>query len=108
MRPTKYLKWSARDRSLAEALLTHQDSLNPLGIPTWIAQDATREFVVDETVDGAMAALDEAREEYSRGEGKNYGLQLLVVEKAVPGSVLPGLAEVLPDAVGDRQHPGDA
>lgn len=82
MRPTKYLRWSARDRSLAEALLTHQDSLNGIGIPTWIAQDPTREFVVDEVVDGAMAALDEAREEYGRSEGKNYGLQLLVVEKA--------------------------
>lgn len=38
-------------------------------------------FVVDEVYDGAQAALDEAREEYSRGQGLGHGVSLVVVDQ---------------------------
>lgn len=91
MRPTVHLgvtdpggTWTSRDRCLTEALLFHEDSLNDQGVPAWIAQDPDREWTIDEIVDHPAAALEEAREEYQRGEGKNHGLHLIVVEKARP------------------------
>lgn len=76
--------WGARDRSLAEALTVHDQSLNEAGIPSWLARDPERRFVVDEVVDGALAVLDEARDEMGRGGGKNYGVRLVVVESDHP------------------------
>lgn len=76
--------WGARDRSLAEALTVHEQSLNEAGIPSWLARDPDRHFAVDEVTDGALAALDEARDEMGRGGGKNYGVRLVVVESDHP------------------------
>lgn len=76
--------WNARDRSLAEALTVYEDSLNPMGIPSWIARDPERSWVPDEIVDGSLAVLEEARDEMSKGQGKNYGVRLVVVESDRP------------------------
>lgn len=81
MRPTKYLRWSRRDRGLAEGLIFYEEALGSHGIPTWLSQDPERVFEVDEVVDHAAAALDEAREEYERGKGSNHGLRLIVVDR---------------------------
>ena len=82
MRPTKYLsRWSKRDRGLAEGLLFYEQQLGPHGIPSWLAQNPERVFEIDEVVDGAQAALDEAQEEYQRGGGPGHGVQLVVVDQ---------------------------
>jgi len=62
-------------------MVVYDAALNAQGIPSWIAQDPDRQWTVDEVVDNAAAALDAAREEYERGQGKNHGLRLVVVEK---------------------------
>lgn len=82
------------DRSLIEAHLHREDSLNPLGIPSWKAQDPERTWVVDEVNDLAMAALDEAQAEMRRGGGDNYGVRLAVAEAHRPTS--PKVADERP------------
>lgn len=91
MRPSVWLDlpnrsdgWDTRDRSLAEALTVYEQSLNDVGLPSWIARDPARRFVIDEVVDGSLAALDEGRDEMSKGGGKNYGVRLVVVEADEP------------------------
>ena len=56
-----YLReWGARDRGLAEALIEHEDSLGPHGIPWSRALDPDSDgwFEVVEVTDHAQAALD--------------------------------------------------
>lgn len=85
MKPSEYMSWSDRDRALAEGLLQLQDSTPQHGIPKWISSDPERKFVVDEYVDHAQEALDEAREEYSSNPGgAPHGLKLTVAVKPVP------------------------
>ena len=74
-------QWSKRSRALAEGLVLYEGSIGPHGLPRHIAQDRGRKFVVDEVYDGAQAALDEAREEYSRGNGLGHGVSLVVVDE---------------------------
>lgn len=97
----KYLRWSARDRSLAEMLLVYERSLNAVGIPSWIAQDPEREWVPDEVVDGAMAALEKHQAGLRRadvGEDGLAGLRVQIQEKpsrsALGGDVSEGEDEV--------------
>lgn len=85
-RPTRYLgyskgrAWSSVDRALAEGLDYYEASLNPLGIPAWIARDPDRKFTVDEAVDQAMAVYEEAQEEMRKGESATPGLILGVID----------------------------
>lgn len=81
MRPTKYLGWSSRDRGLAEGLVFYESQLGPHGHPSWISQDPERQFAVDEVVDQAQAALDEAHEEYGCGKGPGKGVHLIVIDQ---------------------------
>lgn len=81
MRPTKYLLWSARDRTLAETLLEYESSLNQVGLPSWIARDEDRRFVVDELMDHSLATYEQAVEEYERGKSDTKGLQLVVLDE---------------------------
>lgn len=81
MRPTKYLRWSQVDRGLAEGLTFYEQHLGPHGHPSWIAHDPDRVFEVDEVVDQAQAALDEAQEENQRSERKAHGLQLVALDR---------------------------
>lgn len=88
MRPTRYLGtsrgkgWSRVDRVLAEGLEHYESSLNRLGIPSWVARDPDRRFVVDEIVDQSLAVLEEAQAEASGGDTPQHGLLLAVVEQA--------------------------
>lgn len=52
--------WSKRDRGLAEALLEHEDSIGPHGVPWQDALDPDSEgwYEVVEFTDHAQAALD--------------------------------------------------
>lgn len=61
-----------------------QDALNTVGIPSWVARDPERHFMVDEVVDGALAVLDEAQREMSKAGGDNDGVRLVVVETDRP------------------------
>lgn len=90
--PQQYWRLPAVDRSLIEAHLYRQDALNLVGVPSWIARDPERHFVVDEVVDGALAVLDEAQDEMSHGGGKNYGVRLTVIETDQPTSPAERLA----------------
>jgi hypothetical protein len=91
VRPTVYLglargkaRWTVRDRCLAEALLHYERSLNSLGMPDWIALDPEREWVIDEVgIDKAAAVLEEAHEEYRKGQSQAKGLRLAVVPAPV-------------------------
>lgn len=77
-------RWSERDRGLAEGLLSYEQSLGSHGFPSWIAEDPERVFEIDEKVDHAQAALDEAREEYQRGDNVAPGLQLVLIDQGKP------------------------
>lgn len=79
---------SAVDRGLCEAEIVYEDSLNEAGIPAWIAEDPEIEFTIDERLDNAVAALDQAREEYRKGTPAP-GLKLVVVQKAEKASPVP-------------------
>jgi hypothetical protein len=58
VRPSKYLmKWSVRDRALAEGLLEYERSLNQHGIPSWIAEDGTIPWETDEKIDYTVSQL---------------------------------------------------
>ncbi len=82
MRPTKYLaKWSRRNRGLAEGLIVYEESLNDLGIPSWIARDPAREWDTDEVMDYPAAAVGEVRDEYASGGKPNHGLRIVVMPK---------------------------
>ncbi|ROR95982.1 hypothetical protein EDD28_0552 [Salana multivorans] len=85
MRPMKYLgatgkRWTGRDRALAEGLEEYEASLNPVGIPSWIARDPSRRFTVDENVDRAMAVYEEAQEGIRKSDVDTPGLILAVLE----------------------------
>ena len=84
MRPTKYLKkWSRVDQALAEAHLSYEASLNAHGIPRFLAGDADRTFEVDEVMDYAAEAFEQAQEEYRRADNASPGLRLIVLDKGV-------------------------
>lgn len=89
-----------RDRCLAEALIVHDDSLNELGIPSWIARDPQRSWMLDEVNDLAMAELEAGREEMGGGKGKNFGVRLTVVQSDQPHSAKVAPAE--PKVPGDE------
>lgn len=61
----------------------YEASLNEHGIPRHLAEDPERRFAVDEVVDHAAAAMEEAREEYKRGDNVSHGLRLVVVDQGV-------------------------
>lgn len=72
MRPTKYLrKWSAVDRTLAEALLLHEKAFDPHGIPWEIALDPEKGswLDVDERINWAAAAVENWRAQGSHEPG---------------------------------------
>lgn len=62
-------------------MLVYEDSLGPHGHPSWLARDPGRTFEVDEVVDHAAAALDEAHEEYKRGTPPGHGVRLVVLDR---------------------------
>ena len=84
----RHRRWGPVDRCLAEALLAYEGSLNEVGVPSWVARDPGREWVLDEVVDLTMAALEEGRDEMSRSEVPQRGVRLTVVER--PRPALPG------------------
>jgi hypothetical protein len=53
----------------------YEGSLGEHGLPTWIAQDPHRKFVIDEIEDEAQAVLDAARK-----DNLNPGVQLRIVD----------------------------
>jgi hypothetical protein len=77
-----YLRdWSARDRGLAEALIVHEESIGPHGIP-W--RDALNDendgwFEAEEVTDYAQAALDRWHKEH-QGKDAEPGTRLVVVD----------------------------
>lgn len=89
MRPTVYLgarrgkRWTEVDRGLAEGLIVYESSLNPLGIPSWLARDESRGWVPDEDVDFAMAAVERAQWQAQKDQGKGeppFGLRYVVMD----------------------------
>lgn len=89
MRPTVYLgtrrgrRWTEVDRGLAEGLIVYEASLNPLGIPSWLARDESRGWVPDEDVDFAMAAVERAQWQAQKNQGKGeppFGLRYVVMD----------------------------
>ncbi|MBN8882625.1 MAG: hypothetical protein J0H73_09960 [Salana multivorans] len=68
-------RWTGRDRALAEGLAEYEASLNPVGIPSWLARDT-----VDENVDRAMAVYEEAQEGIRKSDVDTPGLILAVLE----------------------------
>lgn len=88
MRPKKYLgarggQWTRVDRVLAEGLIVYEGSLNPHGIPADRATDPERVFKIDEDMDYAVEAYEEAQEEYRTGENRKAGLMLRVIDAGV-------------------------
>lgn len=89
MRPTVYLgtrrgkRWTEVDRGLAEGLIVYESSLNQLGIPAWEARDESRGWTVDEDVDFAMAAVEQAQWQAQKDQGKgepSFGLRYAVMD----------------------------
>lgn len=59
----------------------YEQSLNRHGIPSWLAQDPDRQFMVDEVNDLAEAVFEEADVEGRKGGGLGYGVRLVVLDK---------------------------
>lgn len=82
----EYLReWSARDRGLAEGLISHEDSVGPHGIP-WrdaLNDDNDGWFEVEEHQDHAQAALDQWKKDHS-DKDVEPGTRLVVVNTRPP------------------------
>ena len=69
---------------MAEGLIEYEAGLNEVGIPRWLAEDQTRQFMIDEKLDCAMAALESQREAFQKGEATTHGVRLVVVDMTKP------------------------
>lgn len=73
---------------MAEGLLEYERSLNAHGVPWHIASDPDRKWTLDESIDHAAAAYEEALEEFKNGETTPApGLRLSLIDKGVPDDV---------------------
>ena len=79
VRPTKFLRWSARDRIMAQALIAYESQVDPeTGLPMFIAEDSDRRFVVDEHMNRAAAVLHGARK--NSGDDVKPGVTFRVID----------------------------
>jgi len=73
-------KWTVRDRILAMAIRVYDGSIGEHGLPSHIAQDANRRFVVEELWDEAANVLAKEQEKMQQSKPEP-GTRLIVVDK---------------------------
>lgn len=100
--PMTYFGWAPRDRGLAEALIEHEASTGPHGIPWDVALDPESDgwLEVEEVTDYAQAALDRWHENHDKAKSQaEPGVRLRVVDSR---------AKPLDDPTGgDENNPGE-
>ena len=103
MRPSKYLRWPARDRRLAEALLAYEDGLCPgCGNPRHVAWDPRAQ--VDWKVTTHTCEPCEVRANAAEGKPARAG-QFVTVTPDVSVPAGPGLDGAHDEPADEEQGP---
>jgi hypothetical protein len=85
VKPTEYLReWSTVDRTLAEALLYLEANTGDHGVPMWDATNPAKVFHVEQGLDLAAKAREEAIERLKDRKGSTAGVTFTVIDRGEP------------------------